>query len=69
MKIRVKFARAELFFFFGQLEKSVLHVQNCFLLIRCIAVVTMRNERENGSNIVALRFGDHGTKEMLGVVG
>ena len=23
----------------------------------------------NGSNIVALRFGDHGTKEMLGVVG
>ena len=22
----------------------------------------------NGSNIVALRFGDHGTKEMLGVV-
>ena len=40
---------------------------------------TMRNERAwpqqcwkscaNGSNIVALRFGDHGTKEMLGVVG
>ena len=39
---------------------------------------TMRNERAwpqqcwkscaNGSNIVALRFGDHGTKEMLGVV-
>ena len=39
----------------------------------------MRNERawpqqcwkscENGSNIVAVRFGDHGTKEMLGVVG
>ena len=39
----------------------------------------MRNERAwpqqcwkscaNGSNIVALRFGDHGTKEMLGVVG
>ena len=36
----------------------------------------MRNERawpqqcwrscENGSNIVALRFGDHGTKNMLG---
>ena len=23
----------------------------------------------NGSNIVAPRFGDHGTKEMLGVVG
>ena len=23
----------------------------------------------NGSNIVALRFGDHGTKELLGVVG
>ena len=23
----------------------------------------------NGSNIVALRFGDHGTKEMLGIVG
>ena len=23
----------------------------------------------NGSNFVALRFGDHGTKEMLGVVG
>ena len=23
----------------------------------------------NGSNIVALRFGDHETKEMLGVVG
>ena len=23
----------------------------------------------NGSNIVALRFGNHGTKEMLGVVG
>ena len=23
----------------------------------------------NGSNIVALRFGDHGTKEMLRVVG
>ena len=23
----------------------------------------------NGSNVVALRFGDHGTKEMLGVVG
>ena len=23
----------------------------------------------NGSNIVALRFGDHGTKEMLGAVG
>ena len=23
----------------------------------------------NGSNIVALRFGDHGTKEMLGVAG
>ena len=23
----------------------------------------------NGSNIVALRVGDHGTKEMLGVVG
>ena len=40
---------------------------------------TIRNERAwpqqcwkscpNGSNIVALRFGDHGTKEMLGVVG
>ena len=40
---------------------------------------TMCNERAwpeqrcqncaNGSNIVALRFGDHGTKEMLGVVG
>ena len=40
---------------------------------------SMRNERAwplqcwknraNGSNIVALRFGDHGTKEMLGVVG
>ena len=40
---------------------------------------TMRNERAwpqqcwkscaNWSNIVALRFGDHGTKEMLGVVG
>ena len=40
---------------------------------------TMRNTRArpqqcwkscaNGSNIVALRFGDHGTKEMLGVVG
>ena len=39
----------------------------------------MRNERAwpqqcwkscaNGSNIVALRFGDHGTKEMFGVVG
>ena len=39
----------------------------------------MRNERawplrcwknrSNGSNIVVLRFGDHGTKEMLGVVG
>ena len=39
----------------------------------------MRNERAwpqqcwkscaNGSNIVALRFGDHGTKEMLGVAG
>ena len=39
----------------------------------------MRNERAwpqqcwkscaNGSNIVALRFGDYGTKEMLGVVG
>ena len=24
---------------------------------------------KNGSNIVGLRFGDHGTKEMLGVVG
>ena len=41
--------------------------------------LTMCNERArpqkcwkscaNGSNIVALRFGDHGTKEMLGVVG
>ena len=40
---------------------------------------TMRNARArpqqcwkscaNGSNIVAIRFGDHGTKEMLGVVG
>ena len=40
---------------------------------------TMHNERAwpqqcwkrcaNGSNIVAQRFGDHGTKEMLGVVG
>ena len=40
---------------------------------------TMRNERArsqqrwkscvNGSNIVVLRFGDQGTKEMLGVVG
>ena len=40
---------------------------------------SMRNERAwplqcwknraNGSNIVALRFGDHITKEMLGVVG
>ena len=40
---------------------------------------TMRNERAlpqqcwkscaNGYNIVALRFGDHGTKEMSGVVG
>ena len=40
---------------------------------------TMRNKRAwpqqcwkscaNGSNIVALRFGDQGTKEMLGVVG
>ena len=39
----------------------------------------MRNERAwpqqcwkswvNGSNIVTLRFGDHGTEEMLGVVG
>ena len=39
----------------------------------------MRNQRAwlqqywkscaNGSNIVVLRFGDHGTKEMLGVVG
>ena len=24
---------------------------------------------KNGSNTVALNFGDHGTKEMLGVVG
>ena len=40
---------------------------------------SMRNERAlpqqcwksyaNGSNIVALRFGDHRTKEMLGVIG
>ena len=40
---------------------------------------SMRNERAwpqqcwkscaNRSNIVAQRFGDHGTKEMLGVVG
>ena len=40
---------------------------------------SMRNERAwpqqgwkscaNGSNIVALRFGDHETKETLGVVG
>ena len=40
---------------------------------------SMRNERAlpqqcwkscaNGSNIVALLFGDHGTKEMLGVIG
>ena len=40
---------------------------------------SMRNERAlpqqcwkscaNGSNIVAPRFGDHGTKEMLGVIG
>ena len=40
---------------------------------------TMRNERAlpqqcwkscaNGTNIFALRFGDHGTKKMLGVVG
>ena len=40
---------------------------------------SMRNERAwpqqcwkscaNGSNIIALRFGDHGTKEMLRVVG
>ena len=28
-----------------------------------------RKSCANGSNIVALRFGDHGTKEMLGVVG
>ena len=43
------------------------------------ALEDMRNERAwpqqcwkrcaNGSNIVALRFGNHGTKEMLGVVG
>ena len=47
--------------------------------LQCIVGKTMRNERAwpqqcwkscaNGSNIVALRFGDHGTKEMLGVVG
>ena len=28
-----------------------------------------RKSCANGSNIVALRFDDHGTKEMLGVVG
>ena len=28
-----------------------------------------RKRCANGSNIVALRFGDHGIKEMLGVVG
>ena len=43
------------------------------------SLYTMHNKRAwpqqcwkscaNGSNIVALRFGDHGTKEMLGVVG
>ena len=43
------------------------------------SLLTMRNERArpqkcwkscaNGSNIIALRFGDHGRKEMLGVVG
>ena len=43
------------------------------------SLVTMRNERArpqkcwkscaNGSNFIALRFGDHGRKEMLGVVG
>ena len=30
---------------------------------------TTLKPRANGFNIVALRFGDHGTKEMLGVVG
>ena len=43
------------------------------------SLLTMRNERArpqkcwkscaNGSNFIALRFGDHGRKEMLGVVG
>ena len=42
------------------------------------SLLIMRNERArpqkcwksaNGSNIIALRFGDHGRKEMLGVVG
>ena len=27
-----------------------------------------RSVQTRGSNIVALRFGDHGTKEMLGLV-
>ena len=43
------------------------------------SLLTIRNERArpqkcwkscaNGSNFIALRFGDHGRKEMLGVVG
>ena len=35
----------------------------------CVAPTMLEELFANGSNIVALRFGDHGTKEMLGVVG
>ena len=57
---------------------SILYARNTFLCI-VHGFLRLRNEFAwpeqcwtscaNGSNIVALRFGDHGTKEMLGVVG
>ena len=58
--------------------KSMIHViTHCQLAYVCgtrLCVMHVRRRNKcwkscaNGSNIVALRFGDHGTEEMLGVV-
>ena len=58
--------------------KSMIHViTHCQLAYVCgtrLCVMHVRRQNKcwkscaNGSNIVALRFGDHGTEEMLGVV-
>ena len=41
----------------------------CQRCVKCACVaLTMLGELCNGSNIVALRFGDHGIRNVLGVV-
>ena len=51
----------------GRLQ-PISHCKPCEMRVRCPNNVG-RAVQTDGSNIAGLRFGDHGTKQMLRVVG